>query len=82
MHFAYTNSSRLQTYYSVRVEDSILEVVGDGDHGSYEWVVRDSAGKVLRHSDSGYGISEAALRDGLIHELGLPSFSFHVVNQP
>lgn len=40
-------------------------VVGDPDNGGYEWVILIS-GKVADHSNDGYGISEVALRDGLI----------------
>jgi len=42
-----------------------LLIVGDPDCGCYEWVIIIS-GKVESHSNDGYGISEVALRDGLI----------------
>jgi hypothetical protein len=42
-----------------------LLIVGDPDCGGYEWVILTS-GKVESHSNDGYGISEVALRDGLI----------------
>jgi hypothetical protein len=42
-----------------------LLVVGDPDNGCYEWVIL-TTGKVESHSDCGHGISEVALRDGLI----------------
>jgi|GEM_PF-6470061 len=42
-----------------------LLIVGDPDSGGYEWVILVS-GKVQSHSNDGYGISEVALRDGLI----------------
>lgn len=42
-----------------------LLIVGDPDCGGYEWVILIS-GKVAAHSNDGYGISEVALRDGLI----------------
>ncbi|MCF7788636.1 MAG: hypothetical protein K9N47_21110 [Prosthecobacter sp.] len=42
-----------------------LLIVGDPDCGGYEWVILTS-GKVQSHSNDGYGISEVALRDGLI----------------
>ncbi|WP_397384719.1 hypothetical protein [Prosthecobacter sp.] len=42
-----------------------LLVVGDPDNGCYEWVIITSS-KVAAHSNDGYGISEVALRDGLI----------------
>ncbi|MFZ2279288.1 MAG: hypothetical protein WAW39_15960 [Prosthecobacter sp.] len=42
-----------------------LLIVGDPDCGGYEWVILIS-GEVVAHSNDGYGISEVALRDGLI----------------
>jgi hypothetical protein len=42
-----------------------IEVVGDPDNGCYEWIHRDENGKILKHSDSGYGMTTVALRDGL-----------------
>ena len=46
-------------------------VVGHPEHGSYEWVARHDADfdgqseARYEHSDSGYGVAAAALRDGL-----------------
>ena len=48
-------------------EDSI-EVVGDPDNASYEWVVR--CGDEIKHSDCGYGMASIALRDALIEYHG------------
>lgn len=42
-----------------------IQVVGDPDNASYEWVIRDEAGKIIEYSDSGYGSTLVALRDGL-----------------
>lgn len=42
-----------------------LEVIGDGDNGCYEWLIRKD-GLVVEHSDCGYGRSILALRDGLL----------------
>lgn len=42
-----------------------LLIVGDPDNGGYEWAILRE-GKVESHSNDGYGISEVALRDGLI----------------
>jgi hypothetical protein len=45
--------------------DDWVEVIGDPDNGCYEWVIRNAAGKIVEHSDSGYGSTETALRDGI-----------------
>lgn len=51
-----------------------LLVVGHPDMGSYEWVLaRRVGGSIDKHSDSGYGCADIALRDGLIAYHGLPS---------
>ena len=51
-----------------------VDVVGDPEMASYEWVfLRDH--QVSTFSDVGYGSPEAALRDGLIAYLGLPEAS-------
>jgi len=50
--------------------DAVL-VVGDPENAAYEWVVM-KGGVVDAHSDSAYGSPEIALRDGLIHLLGMP----------
>ena len=52
--------------------DRYLDVVGDPANVSYEWVIRDTAGEVLHHSDCGYGDDVVALRDGLIAYCGSP----------
>lgn len=45
--------------------DVFVEVVGDGDNGCYDWVIRKE-GKITQHSDDGYGEASLALRDGLL----------------
>lgn len=52
--------------------DRYLDIVGDPANISYEWVIRDTEGQVLHHSDCGYGDDVVALRDGLIAYCGLP----------
>jgi hypothetical protein len=42
-----------------------VEVIGDPDNGCYEWVIRNEAGKIVEYSNSGYGSTETALRDGI-----------------
>lgn len=42
-----------------------VEVIGDPDGGGYEWVIRNDAGKIVEHSDCGYGCTDTALRDGI-----------------
>lgn len=48
-----------------------IEVVGDPDNASYEWIVR--RGEELKHSDAGYGQSSVALRDALVEYYGPPT---------
>lgn len=69
----YTNSAGLSWIHHLDGDtpgDSI-EVVGDPDNASYEWVVR--RGDEIKHSDCGYGHSSIALRDALIDYYGLPT---------
>jgi hypothetical protein len=71
LRFKYT--SRPVLHHTVCVDrDRHLDVVGDASIASYEWVLRDNAGDVLRHSDCGYGVPTVALRDGLVAFYGLP----------
>jgi hypothetical protein len=42
-----------------------VEVIGDPDNGGYEWVIRNEAGKIIEHSNDGYGSTDVALRDGI-----------------
>lgn len=54
--------------------DDRIDVVGDPDNAAYEWVIVRGGDRrgVFEHSDSGYGSTEVALRDGLIAYLGPP----------
>lgn len=67
----YTDATRLTVLYLIEMSDGYsVEVVGNPEDGSYEWVLFRE-GK-LEHSDCGYGDSDIALRDGLIAMHGLP----------
>jgi hypothetical protein len=56
---------RIPAPYSM--DETTIEVYGDGAMGRYEWRVINAVGKVLRDSkDRGYGNAEIALRDALI----------------
>jgi len=69
-NFKYTQN--METVFTIPVgTDDHVEVIGDQDMGTYEWVIRTPSG-ITQHSDSGYGIREVALRDGLIAYLGMP----------
>lgn len=60
------------TLYSIPVGmNTSVEVVGDPDNCSYEWIHRTD-NRIDRHSDDGYGMAQVALRDGLIAYLGMP----------
>lgn len=50
----------------IEIDDTcaVLVIGGDGE-GAYEWVIVKDAG-VEKHSNAGYGLPFAALRDGLI----------------
>ena len=69
--FTYTSPTALCRTICVD-RDRYLDVVGDPANISYEWVLRDTTGEVLHHSDCGYGGEIVALRDGLIAYCGLP----------
>lgn len=70
--FKYTDN--VKTVHSIACGPvTFVEVVGDPDYATYEWVIRSEKSGVVRHSDDGYGFAEAALRDGLIAHLGLPN---------
>ena len=69
-HFRYTDNKK--DLYSIEVDTGqYVEVVGDPDNASYEWIIR-SQECVTEYSDDGYGMPEVALRDGLIAYLGMP----------
>lgn len=70
LELRYTDPSHLSRIHHLDGDspgDSI-EVVGDPDNASYEWVVR--RGDELKHSDVGYGQSSIALRDALVDYYG------------
>lgn len=59
--------------HSIPVDaECLVEVVGDPESASYEWLIHSPEG-IRQHSDDGYGSSEVALRDGLIAYFGLPT---------
>lgn len=47
-----------------------LVILGDAANASYEWVIEE-CGKIVAHSNDGYGVFSVALRDGLIAYHGL-----------
>jgi hypothetical protein len=68
--FRYTGNDDIRVLYRMDMfDDSFVEVVGAPDWGSYEWVIWEK-GKITRHSDSGYGWTAVAFRDGLNEYLG------------
>jgi hypothetical protein len=66
----YTDATKI--VYSVAGDgfDYCVEVIGDPDNGSYEWLIR-CGDEAMKHSDCGYGMASIALRDGLIEHFGL-----------
>lgn len=66
--FNYTGPANIRLLYRMPGDgvSDLIDVIGDPDNGAYEWVLRDSAGKIVKHSDCGYGSTVAAMRDGLI----------------
>jgi len=73
LDLTYTDPSRLSRIHHLDGDSphDSLEVVGDPDMASYEWVVR--RGDEIKHSDVGYGHSSIALRDALVEYYGLPT---------
>ena len=64
--FKYSSNDHLKVLHKITFGfDDVVEVVGDPDNGSYEWLIRTSAG-ITHYSDCGYGCSANALLDGLI----------------
>lgn len=59
----YADPKRLRVRYDLAVDDGVQVKVICDDNGTSEWCIerRDS----LTFSDSGYGMAEIALRDGL-----------------
>lgn len=52
-------------------DDDWVEVIGDPDGGGYEWVIR-KGGKIVQHSDCGYGSTFIAMHDGMAAYESLP----------
>lgn len=52
-------------------DNDSIDVVGNPDNASYEWVVR--RGDEIKYSDVGYGMSAIALRDALVEYYGAPT---------
>lgn len=67
-----TDAAHLSVVHSITLDgfDHTLEVVGNPEWASYEWVIR--RGGEVEHSDCGYGIAAVALRDGLVAYYGVP----------
>lgn len=65
--FTYSGNDNLRLLHQVSGfgQGDAVQVVGDPANGSYEWIIRDDHGKIIRHSQSGYGSVLIALRDGL-----------------
>jgi hypothetical protein len=63
-YFNYTTNRQILHVIPVGIRDRV-EVVGDPENCSYEWIIYTPEG-VREHSDMGYGSPEIALRDGLI----------------
>lgn len=62
----YTNGKDLTVLYDISVDINVsVKVVGQPNWGAYEWVI-ENADSTLTYSNSGYGSSDYALRDGLI----------------
>lgn len=72
VRFEYTDNRK--TLHSVSVDMTrTLDVVGDPNNGSYEWLIRNGEKTVEAHSNCGYGSPDIALRDGLIYYHGVPT---------
>lgn len=72
-HVALQYTDLVKTLYSIPGDgyEDFVEVVGDPDNASYEWLIR-RGDKVLEHSNCGYGMASIALRDGLVKHFGAP----------
>lgn len=58
-------------YYRIRFDPvHQLAIVGAEAYTSYEWILEER-GKIVAHSNDGYGQFSVALRDGLIAYHGL-----------
>lgn len=73
--FSYIGNSNIRLLYRMPGygANDFTEVIGDPAGGGYEWVIRGDDGKLVRHSDDGYGCSTAAMRDGLLAHDGCVS---------
>ena len=73
LDLTYTDPTRLSRIHHLDGDSpgDAIEVVGDPDNASYEWLVR--RGDEIKHSDCGYGHSTIALRDALVEYYGLPT---------
>jgi len=70
-HLKYTND--VKTYYSFEVDfDTFVEVIGDGDNGCYEWIIRDGD-EIVEYSNIGWGDMTTPLRDALCVYHGTPA---------
>lgn len=69
-HETYGNTNFV-VLHSVQVDDGVLQVVGDGDDGCYEWLwfhlpePTSSHTAPVTYSRAGYGSSTRALYEGL-----------------
>lgn len=71
LRFEFTRAE--QVLFSESIDWEVwLYVIGDPGNASYEYVIRSEDGKVLHHSDCGYGIYSICLRDALCLYHGAP----------
>lgn len=66
--------------HELEIDDGyFIRVIGDPDNGGYEWVIERpgptpyTKRPAIEFSNVGYGITEIALRDGMIAYYGLPN---------
>jgi hypothetical protein len=67
MHDDYGNA-HFFVLHSVHVDDGILQVIGDGDNGWYEWVwfrLTEHGRGEIHHTRSGFGMASFCLHNGL-----------------
>lgn len=75
IHFDYINTEDAVVLNTIRTDMASKEVllcVGNPENASYEWVVQNDT-RVIAHSNCGYGMCSAALRDGLLAACGYPN---------
>lgn len=70
-HYSANDNVRLLYRMPGYEDDHWVEVIGDPNGGGYEWVIR-KAGKIIQHSDSGYGCTFIAMHDGMSVYESLP----------